>query len=416
MSRTTIAAVRGAISVAVDEAGAIRAASAKLLRELIARNALTPERVVSAVFTATPDLTADFPAHAARMLGWTDVPLLGATEMAVPGAPARIVRVLLTVRDVKHGTRLTPVYLDDAVRLRPDLAPSLDASREANATRIALIGLGQIGGSLGLALQPHRDWYRVGFDSQAVSARHALRQGGIDEVAKSLEAACAEADVVVLATPVDTLPKLIARAAAAMRAGAVLLDTGSTRSGITPALLAAARSHAVRVCGAHPLAGTSGHGFAAARGDLFRQASFALLPGPRGVPAQARRLVRAVGAHAFVVRESEHDRALARTSHLPYVLAVALSRVGRDAHRRGLSGPGFASMTRLAASDPRMALAYVRANALQTRAAWRELQGVVESQLRGLLSSRAARRPAPRPGSRAGKPGARRAGGGARRP
>ena len=416
MSRTTIAAVRGAISVAVDEAGAIRAASAKLLRELIARNALTPQRVVSAVFTATPDLTADFPAHAARMLGWTDVPLLGATEMAVPGAPARIVRVLLTVRDVKHGTRLTPVYLDDAVRLRPDLAPPPGASRAEHPTRLALIGLGQIGGSLGLALQPQRDWHRVGFDLHAASRRQALRHGGIDEVAKSLEAACAQADVVVLATPVDTLPALIARAAAAMRPGAVLLDTGSTRSGITPALLAAARQHAVRVCGAHPLAGTSGHGFAAARGDLFREASFALLPGPRGVPNEARRLVRAVGARAFVVRESEHDHALARTSHLPYVLAVALSQVGRGAHERGLSGPGFASMTRLAASDPRMARAYVRANAPQVGAAWRELQGVVESQLRGLISSRAARRPAPRPGSRAGKPGARRAGGGSRRP
>ncbi len=416
MSRTTIAAVRGAISVEVDEAGAIRAASARLLRELIARNALTPERVVSAVFTATPDLTADFPAHAARMLGWTDVPLLGATEMAVPGAPARIVRVLLTVRDVKHGARLTPVYLEDAIRLRPDLAHAPDTARAEHATRIAIIGLGQIGGSLGLALQPHRDWHRVGFDASASARRLALRHGAIDEVARSLEAACAEADVVLLATPVDTLPTLIARAAAAMRPGAVLLDTGSTRGGITAALQAAARQHRVRVCGAHPLAGTSGRGFVAASAELFRGAAFALLAGPRGVPSEARRLVRAVGARTFVVREREHDHALARTSHLPYVLAVALSRVGHRAHRRGLSGPGFASMTRLAASDPRMARAYVRANALQTRAAWRELRGVVDAELRSLLSSRAARRPGPRAESRAGKPDARRAGGGARRP
>ena len=106
---TTIAAVRGAISVKANRAADIREASARLLEALIARNAVTPERVVSALFTATPDLTADFPAHAARRLGWTDVPLLGAVELAVPGAPKRIVRVLLTLRDVKLGEKLTPV-------------------------------------------------------------------------------------------------------------------------------------------------------------------------------------------------------------------------------------------------------------------------------------------------------------------
>ena len=72
--------------------------------------------IVSAIFTATPDLTADFPAHAARRLGWTDVPLLGATEVDVPGALPRVVRVLLTVEIAVDDarTRLAPVYLDGA--------------------------------------------------------------------------------------------------------------------------------------------------------------------------------------------------------------------------------------------------------------------------------------------------------------
>src|SRR6185436_12967207 len=114
MPRTTVAAVRGAISVRANRAADIRDATARLLQALLERNALTPDRIVSAVFTATPDLTADFPAHAARRLGWTDVPLLGAVELDVPGAPARIVRVLLTLRDVPLGARLVPVYLERA--------------------------------------------------------------------------------------------------------------------------------------------------------------------------------------------------------------------------------------------------------------------------------------------------------------
>src|SRR6185295_7301895 len=102
----------------------------------------------SAVFTATPDLDSDFPAHAARRLGWTDVPLLGAMEMAVPGALPRVVRVLLTVSGAPAGRRLAPVYLEGAARLRPDLAgggaTASPAAREPR--RLALIGLGQIGG------------------------------------------------------------------------------------------------------------------------------------------------------------------------------------------------------------------------------------------------------------------------------
>src|SRR5262250_886097 len=122
MAGTTIAAVRGAISVRANRAADIREATGRLLETMIRRNAVTADKVVSAVFTATPDLTADFPAHSARRIGWTDVPLLGAVELNVPGAPKRIVRVLLTLRDVPRGVKLIPVYLDEAATLRPDLA------------------------------------------------------------------------------------------------------------------------------------------------------------------------------------------------------------------------------------------------------------------------------------------------------
>src|SRR5215475_14385724 len=124
----TIAAVRGAISVPSDTPRHIRSCTARLLRALLDANRIVPDRIVSAVFTTTPDLESDYPAHAARELGWHDVPLLGAREIKPPGSLARVVRVLLTVRD-PGAARLTPVYLDEAATLRPDLGGGAPRAR-----------------------------------------------------------------------------------------------------------------------------------------------------------------------------------------------------------------------------------------------------------------------------------------------
>jgi len=86
----------------------------------LAVNELQVEEIVSAIFTVTPDLDAAFPATAARRLGWNQVPLLGAQEIAVPGSPPRIVRVLLHCW-VEEGRALRPLYLGEAASLRPDL-------------------------------------------------------------------------------------------------------------------------------------------------------------------------------------------------------------------------------------------------------------------------------------------------------
>jgi monofunctional chorismate mutase len=384
----TVAAVRGAISAPANTRAAIHAATLRLLAELAARNGLLPADIISALFTTTPDLSADFPAHAARKLGWTEVPLLGATEMGVRGAPARIVRVLLTVRDVPRGKRLVPVYLDGAASLRPDLRDATATARvPRRRRRVALVGLGQIGGSIGYALGSRPGWRRIGFDARRAVSAAALRSGAIDEVAGSLEQACAGADLAVLAVPVDLLPRLVSRAAAALPKGAALLDTGSSRAGVTAALRAATR-RGVRACGGHPLAGNEGRGLAAARAGLFENATFALLPAGSGVPRIVRELVHDLGAVPLVVDPRTHDAALARTSHLPYVLACALARVGGAAARRRLSGPGFAGMTRLAASDPRVARAYAGANRARVRAAWRALRREVDRELARLGTPR----------------------------
>lgn len=113
-------AVRGAASVDRNEAGAILDATAELMRELMMRNELAAEELVSCIFTLTADLDAEFPAVAARRLGLDRVPLLCAQEIPVPGALPRVIRVLLHYHAADdHEPR--HVYLGEARRLRTDL-------------------------------------------------------------------------------------------------------------------------------------------------------------------------------------------------------------------------------------------------------------------------------------------------------
>jgi chorismate mutase len=114
-----VRAVRGAIVVPEDSAEAVLAATERLLGELLARNALSHDALISIVFTATADLRAAFPAEAARRMGLADVPLLCAREIEVPGALERVVRVLAHAETDRP--RLVPVYLDGAEVLRDDL-------------------------------------------------------------------------------------------------------------------------------------------------------------------------------------------------------------------------------------------------------------------------------------------------------
>jgi chorismate mutase len=378
-----IAAVRGAIQVPANKSEAIRASTARLLEALVLKNGLRPERIVSAIFTATPDLTADFPAHAARKLGWHDVPLLGATEVDVPGALPRVVRVLLTVEAPPSRKRLAPVYLDGAEALRPDLAkPS--PIRAGGGTRIALIGLGQIGGSLGLSLGRAGGYERVGFDRDPRVTRAALKAGAIDVAARTLADTCAGARIAVIAVPVGTLPQAIDRAARVLPRGAVLMDTGSARRGVTEALALAARK-GVKAIGGHPIAGNEGRGLKSARADLFDGATFALLPvRGRAVPAAARRLVRALKAKPLIVDPAKHDRALARTSHLPYLISLAVESLGARAAQGGLAGPGYRGMVRLAASRGKIADAYCAANRAEIARAWREFARALEGRVSSL--------------------------------
>ena len=116
-----VRALRGAIQVDADTRENVLEATTELLRVVLERNALTPDDLISVVFTATPDLRSEFPAYAARQMGITDVPLLCASEIDVPGAMPRVLRLLAHVETSLPRAELRHVYLRGAAQLRTDL-------------------------------------------------------------------------------------------------------------------------------------------------------------------------------------------------------------------------------------------------------------------------------------------------------
>ena len=113
--------IRGATTVESNDATEIKEATQELLHIILAENALSTEDLVSAIFTVTPDLNADFPASSAREIGWELVPLLCATEIPVPSGLSRCIRVLIHVNTTRSQTEIVHVFLRNAKALRKDL-------------------------------------------------------------------------------------------------------------------------------------------------------------------------------------------------------------------------------------------------------------------------------------------------------
>jgi chorismate mutase len=121
VSPSTFRGIRGAITVAADEPAAIVDATKRLLQEIVRRNAVELHDIASVLFSLTPDLHAVFPALGAREMGWVYVPMLHFTEVDVPGALERCIRVLMHVNTQRALEEIEHVYLDGAAALRPDL-------------------------------------------------------------------------------------------------------------------------------------------------------------------------------------------------------------------------------------------------------------------------------------------------------
>ena len=220
--------------------------------------------------------------------------------------------------------------------------------------RVAVIGVGLIGGSIGLAARSRAGASVSGFDPDPRVGEQACELGAIDEAAPDLERAVAGADVVFVAAPVGALPATVARALAAAGRDCVVTDVGSTKRA-----LAAAGADG-RFIGGHPLAGAESAGVAHARADLFEGATWYLTPaaGTAGVLYERlHRLLGSFGAQPAAIDAETHDRLMASVSHLPHVLANAL--VGQAAGmpdsdssgRLPAVGPSFRDATRVAGAN-----------------------------------------------------------------
>jgi prephenate dehydrogenase len=225
---------------------------------------------------------------------------------------------------------------------------------ESPAPRIAVLGVGLIGGSIGLAARARLGAEVAGFDPDAATREAALAEGAADTVTGSVEEACAGAEIVFCAAPVGRLEELAAAALAAGGPETAVTDVGSTKRDI----VAAAGSDG-RFIGGHPLAGAETAGVANARADLFEGARWYLTPTEQTNGLLYDRLQRAVaglGARPQAIEAGRHDRLMATVSGMPHAVANALvAEAAADLAGGEMVpevGPSFRDATRVAGSNP----------------------------------------------------------------
>ena len=216
--------------------------------------------------------------------------------------------------------------------------------------RIALIGVGLIGGSIGLAARGRLDASVAGYDSSGDALELAGELGAIDRSCASVADAVADAEAVFVAVPVGMLPDAVQAVLAAAPADCVVSDVGSTKRAIVAAL------EDSRFVGGHPLAGAETSGVRHARADLFEGATWYLTPASTTsgiLYERLHRFLHGLGARPTAIDPETHDTILATVSHLPHVLAnVLVSQAARTlatgGERLPATGPSFRDATRVA--------------------------------------------------------------------
>lgn len=282
--------------------------------------------------------------------------------------------------------------------------------------RVAVIGTGLVGASLGLALARLADVESIaGYDTDPAQVAEAHARGAVDRVAGSAPEAAAGADLAVIAVPVSAVAEVAAEVGPVLAEGAILTDVASVKTRVVQALQEAAPAH-VHVIGGHPMAGSHETGAAHASADLFVGATYLLTPTTYTDPGAFQRLhglLTRVGARPLAVNPARHDLLVAVVSHLPQLAATTLMNLAaeraRDEHAGLLllAAGGFRDATRVAASDPdlwleicgenRSAITAVLDDYLERIAGLRKtLEQADDGALRAVLDdARAARRALP---------------------
>jgi prephenate dehydrogenase len=223
--------------------------------------------------------------------------------------------------------------------------------------KVAVLGVGLIGGSIGLAARRRLEATVVGFDPDAATSARAVELGALDAAGESVAEAVAGADVVFCAAPVGALPELVGEALAAS-GDAVVSDVGSTKRSLIAAL--SDDPDVSRFVGGHPLAGAETAGVESARAELLEGARWYLTPTEASSGVHYDRLQRTVGelgARPQAIDADTHDRVMATVSHLPHVLANVLvqqaaAALSEESERLPEVGSSFRDTTRVAGANP----------------------------------------------------------------
>lgn len=228
--------------------------------------------------------------------------------------------------------------------------------------RITIVGVGLIGGSVGLAAKA-RNAARivVGTGRDAANLAKAERLGAIDSGTTNLAESVRDSDLIVVCTPVDRIASTILAAAPHCKAGAIFTDGGSTKLNIVNEV-GDRLPLSLHFVPAHPLAGSEKNGVENARADLFEKRLTILTPLKNDVAAErVAAFWKALGSRVHVMPPDEHDRALAKTSHLPHAVAAAVASI-TPPEWLPLSAGGFRDVTRIAGGDPELWTAIFLAN------------------------------------------------------
>jgi prephenate dehydrogenase len=232
---------------------------------------------------------------------------------------------------------------------------------------VAIVGVGLLGGSLGLALRERRLAQKiVGVGRRQTSLDAARKVGAIDHGVTNLANGVGDAQLIIIATPVDSIAERVIQAAAVCPATSLITDVGSTKEAIVAAVDAglAGRRSGPRFVGSHPLAGDHRTGPEHARADLFEGRTVVVTPTELTRTAAVTEVVgfwQALGANVQQMTPAQHDTALALTSHMPHLAAVATA-AATPSEFLNLTATGWRDTTRVAGGDPNLWLAILAAN------------------------------------------------------
>ena len=228
--------------------------------------------------------------------------------------------------------------------------------------KIALIGVGLLGGSLGLAIRQRQCAAKVcGYVRRPTSVAECHQFGVVDEASTDLEETVRDADLIILCTPVAQMAGLVSAMSRFLKPGAIVTDVGSVKASVAQQLEPLVESAGSHFVGSHPMCGAEKTGVAAARADLFEGGICVLTPTSRS-PATAVSALEefwsALGCRVLRLSPEVHDDLVSRSSHLPHVVAAELANYVlspvHPAEQSLLCANGFRDTTRIASSSPEM--------------------------------------------------------------